>query len=291
MAFITWNESLSVGVPLVDDDHKILIELINQLEDGVGDNEETAVLGTVLDALIDYTVYHFAREEKVMEACGFPEMNDHVGEHRDLTSRVRGIQRRFRDGDHDALGKETLDFLKDWLTHHILKSDMAYRRFAEDNEAAVEAAEQVPRLRPDKGQEVDEDQKAVGAFDWSRLNALIIDDNPNFRRVARTILDSVRSNSVWEAVNGAEGLEILKDFDVDVVLCDWRMSGMDGIEFVSRLRAQGNTVPVIMMSGYGDEAFAERARAAGVDNFLEKPITARSVLVSIAKAVPSGRKG
>lgn len=136
MNYMVWTEAMSVGVPELDDDHKSLIRIINQLGDNLGDETRQGVLRQCLFALMRYAESHFGREEQVMAACGFPGLDVHKGEHRDFIAKIKGITQRF-EGDPEALaalvGDELLDFLKSWLQHHILIEDMAYRPFAEQD--------------------------------------------------------------------------------------------------------------------------------------------------------------
>ena len=122
-------------------------------------------------------------------------------------------------------------------------------------------------------------------IDWSSLRVLVVDDNANFRRITRTILQAVRVADIEEVTSAAEALERLSDYNPDVVLSDWRMEGMDGLEFVRTLRDKGVTTPVVMMTGYGEEDFETRAKDAGVTEFLEKPVTPKSIISSVARAL------
>jgi hemerythrin len=142
MAAIRWSEAMSVGVPRLDRDHQILIGLINRIDQAQDDeNTRNRVLPEVLAILIAYTVFHFNREEKVMEACGYPDLSTHREEHVLLTREVQELQRRFRRGDPQLGRDEILSFLVGWLNHHILLQDMAYRPFAEGSKVADAAAE------------------------------------------------------------------------------------------------------------------------------------------------------
>ena len=143
MAVMQWTEKMSVGVPELDADHKELIKVINQLGASSGDDARSGAVRQCLFALLRYAEYHFAREEKVLAACHYPEAREHKLEHRDFVARVNDMHRRFDDDLDDAaavVNDELLDFLRDWLNHHILIEDMAYRRHAETNPAAREAA-------------------------------------------------------------------------------------------------------------------------------------------------------
>ncbi len=132
MAFYEWTETMSVGVELFDSDHKALIGLINRLHDSL-DEDEPAPLDEIFDMLIAYTELHFAREEKGMEACGYPEVEIHRDQHAGFTDRVYRARERYRGGSDPALTGELLEYLKLWLNHHILIQDMAYKPYAAGN--------------------------------------------------------------------------------------------------------------------------------------------------------------
>lgn len=150
---------MSVGVPAVDHDHKILVGLINRLgeepratdEDAAGD--PTQLIAGALATLIAYTQYHFEREEKMMEACAYPDLATHHEEHEALTREVMALKDRFLENDSDLTVEEMLVFLTGWLNHHILLQDMEYREYVEGNAAAEAAA------------------RAYGEFDYAALGA------------------------------------------------------------------------------------------------------------------------
>ncbi|MGA2889259.1 MAG: bacteriohemerythrin [Terracidiphilus sp.] len=127
LPFIAWTGKMSVGVAVLDDDHKKLIDLLNDLHNGITAGHGTERLGRVLDGLVEYTGTHFAREEEFFAQTGYPATEEHVQEHRDLTRLVLNIQARYKKGHFDALSAEAMDFLKNWLQGHILGSDMNYK--------------------------------------------------------------------------------------------------------------------------------------------------------------------
>lgn len=129
MALITWQDSFSVGVELIDSDHKLLVSLINQLNDAAQGGQGRDVVGSVLNVLVEYTESHFTREEMLMAKGGYPDLDAHKGEHRALTERVREMVGRYRTDTTGAAEAEVLAFLKDWLTNHILGVDMHYRPY------------------------------------------------------------------------------------------------------------------------------------------------------------------
>jgi hemerythrin-like metal-binding protein len=124
MAFFNWSDNLSVGVKASDDDHKKLIEMLNRLHVGMKSGQGKEVVGKVLDGLVSYTKFHFAREEEFFAKTGYPAV-EHKKEHMDLVKKAEELQSRYKSGEA-ALSIETLDFLKDWLTIHIQGTDKKY---------------------------------------------------------------------------------------------------------------------------------------------------------------------
>lgn len=126
MPLMTWTEEMSVKVKVLDDDHKTLIAMLNELNDGIESNRARAVLESVVGKLSNYTRVHFAREEHLFATTGYAEGPAHKAEHTLLARRVMNLQARFEAGQSRELGMETMAFLKNWLTDHIMGSDQKY---------------------------------------------------------------------------------------------------------------------------------------------------------------------
>ena len=103
---------------------------------------------------------------------------------------------------------------------------------------------------------------------------LILDDEILFRRYAGTVLDWQELGfELYEASNGATGLEIVKKFDIDLVLADINMPVMDGIEFGKKAREIKENINIVIVSGYGEFEFAKKAIQIGVSDYILKPFT------------------
>ncbi|MGB2602658.1 MAG: bacteriohemerythrin [Candidatus Sulfotelmatobacter sp.] len=126
MPLMTWTEKLSVSVKVLDDDHKRLIALINDLHDGLKAGHGKETLGKILDGLVSYTRFHFEREEQFFAKTGYPNSHAHKKEHDDLTHQVLSVQAKYKGGADTTLSMEVMDFLKTWLTNHIQGSDQKY---------------------------------------------------------------------------------------------------------------------------------------------------------------------
>jgi hemerythrin len=126
MPFMSWTKEMSVGVAVLDDDHMRLVELLNELHRGVMAGKTRAALEKVIEQLVDYTRYHFKREETLFTQAGFPGAEEHRHEHEMLLRRALSLQARFENGQSRELSLEALDFLQQWLSGHILGSDREY---------------------------------------------------------------------------------------------------------------------------------------------------------------------
>lgn len=125
MSLLTWTPSMSVGVHVLDEDHKKLIAMINDLHKSMLDGRSNVVVGGILRRLANYTVEHFEREEKLFAETNYAGAGAHKREHEKLKAQVMAEIQKFQVGT-TGLGLQTLNFLRDWLKHHIQESDKAY---------------------------------------------------------------------------------------------------------------------------------------------------------------------
>jgi hemerythrin len=126
MPLMTWTEKMSVGVKLLDEDHKKLVGMVNQLYDGICTGKGKESLGPILDGLIQYTQVHFAHEEEFFLKTGYAAAAAHKHEHDALTRQVLEVQSKFKAGPGATLSLEVMNFLKEWLVKHIQGSDQKY---------------------------------------------------------------------------------------------------------------------------------------------------------------------
>jgi hemerythrin len=132
MALLTWNDSYSVGVNVLDGQHTGLFETLNELHAAMMKGQAKNLTGPILNRLIEYTQEHFAAEEAMMAAAKYPGLVQHRAKHRELTNQVIEFAGRFDRGEI-ALSPELLTFLRDWLTVHIMKEDHQYGPWLNDH--------------------------------------------------------------------------------------------------------------------------------------------------------------
>ncbi len=139
MSLIQWSENLSVRVDTMDAQHKKLIAMINELNDAMKKGKGKEVVGKILDGLVSYTVTHFAAEEKLMAAAGYPKLGEHKAEHQKLISQVSEFQKKFNSGN-TAISIDLMTFLTKWLTSHIEQVDKQYGAHMNSKSSAAASA-------------------------------------------------------------------------------------------------------------------------------------------------------
>ncbi len=127
MPLMTWTEKLSVGVGVLDEDHKKLVGMLNELYDAMQAGQGRDSLGRILNGLVQYTTFHFAREEKFFAQTGYAAAALHKQEHDALTRQVLDVQQKYAAGVTSTLSLDVMQFLRNWLVNHIQGSDQKYR--------------------------------------------------------------------------------------------------------------------------------------------------------------------
>lgn len=114
------------------------------------------------------------------------------------------------------------------------------------------------------------------------LSVLIVDDNAHMRSMLLQVVKSTGIERIYFASDGAEALKTLREHGVDILITDMAMEPMDGIELVKRIRktqdGPNRMIPVLMITGHMTLARIQEARDAGVNEFVAKPITVKTVL-------------
>ena len=273
--FVEWTKDLETGVTFVDADHKVLINLLNQVDDCIEQVEESTVLGSVLDALVEYTDYHFLREEKMMELSGYKGLDAHMSVHHALSQQVRNVYTDYQNDPWSVDPESVRGFLQSWLVDHIMGHDFAYRDTCVNNIEASRVAGDVHFLNGRGG---------TGFSNWDQIRVMLVDDNPNFRKLIQTILKAVGIRNLQMVDKPAEGLTRLAQRPADVVLCDWVMDDMNGTEFARKVNEMELPSRVVMMTGYSIDVLQDRSSDMNISAYLEKPIKARDLLETISKA-------
>ena len=122
---------------------------------------------------------------------------------------------------------------------------------------------------------------------------LIVDDDYYTRKVIRTLLAMVGVVNVHDAVDGTSGLEAICALRPDIVVLDWEMPGIDGAEFMRRVRSPADfayaNVPIIMLTGYSERSRVVEALGLGVHEYLLKPVSSKALFDSFVSVLSSPR--
>jgi two-component system, chemotaxis family, chemotaxis protein CheY len=128
---------------------------------------------------------------------------------------------------------------------------------------------------------------------FARVLALVVDDNHYMRVIVCTMLRAMGITQIREASDGAEALEIVRDWRPDVIILDLVMEHLDGIEFTRLIRTATDSphpyVPIIMLSGHTDRSRVLEARDSGVNEFVAKPVTARALIDRMKSVIENER--
>lgn len=131
MAKFTWNQTLSVGDEHIDEDHKGLFALVNELQTA---NLSRDFISGILGRLDNYAKEHFSREEEYMRKADYPELEAHIKEHQKFNEWINSVKTTYVRAPESPflIGEQVNAFISEWLVNHIMKVDMRYRDFILD---------------------------------------------------------------------------------------------------------------------------------------------------------------
>ena len=133
----------------------------------------------------------------------------------------------------------------------------------------------------------------MSGYRFDRLKILVVDDNQHMRKLVVTILQAFGAIQIFEAADGEHAWAILRDANPDVILLDWQMEGMNGLEFARMVRTSENSpnpfLPIIMLTGHTHIDHVRQARDSGVNEFLAKPVSVKAILSRLISVIEHPR--
>jgi hemerythrin len=133
MSTIDWDESLSIGVELIDEQHKKWIGHIRNVQAAIEARRGMPHIASTLDFLLNYTEFHFSSEEKSMSETGYPGLENHKAKHEKLKGTLDNLIEDFNeDGITEILSEAIGTFLGNWLRNHIRDVDQAFAAFLKE---------------------------------------------------------------------------------------------------------------------------------------------------------------
>lgn len=138
MRKIQWDDSLSVGVDVIDGQHQDWMEHYNSVVDAIESEGGPAPVTRTLSFLIEYTDMHFATEEGIMTKVGYPDLDAHRVKHQELRLTVANLIADYEEeGETAALETAVDTFLGNWLITHIRDTDQVFGRYVKEHGVAV----------------------------------------------------------------------------------------------------------------------------------------------------------
>ena len=125
MNFLSWNDDFVIGIKTIDTQHKGLVEEINNLHIAMKEGRGKEVINSIVNKLVDYAGKHFNTEENIFDDYDYPDTKAHKEEHKNFVTKVLGYKEKIASGQL-LISVDVMNFLKDWLVNHILKSDKKY---------------------------------------------------------------------------------------------------------------------------------------------------------------------
>ncbi len=124
-----WNATMNIGIEAIDADHQKLFAMLDEVDALLRRHASIEEVEHALERIVDYTVYHFRREEALLEGNGYPAWQEHKTSHDRFVAQAADILARFRAGQHNAVNQEVVSSVRAWLADHVTKDDMAYKPF------------------------------------------------------------------------------------------------------------------------------------------------------------------
>jgi len=133
----------------------------------------------------------------------------------------------------------------------------------------------------------------MSGYRFDRVRVLVVDDNAHMRKLVMTILQAFGIQQITEAESGERAWTILRETNPDVVVLDWEMEGMSGLELIGMIRTNPQApncfVPVIMLTGHTSLDHVRQARDAGVNEFIAKPVSVKTMMSRLVAVIEHPR--
>ena len=134
MVKIEWTPGLATGIELVDTQHKMLLQKLNDISEAIEKRQGTDVIIKTLDFMMDYTDFHFTGEEKHMKEHKYPRLDYHKKMHQEFVDTLNKMITEFKeDGATERLAESVNIYLFNWLVTHIKGVDGAYGKYLKEH--------------------------------------------------------------------------------------------------------------------------------------------------------------
>ena len=128
MGLLKWNQTFSVKVDKMDEQHRQLFDLINAFYDEVGKQSQKQLILELIKGMKTYTILHFSEEEELMRQHNYPGLMQHKKEHDNFIQKVTDLEEKYSSGKM-IISIDITNFLKDWINDHIESSEQRYSEY------------------------------------------------------------------------------------------------------------------------------------------------------------------
>lgn len=131
MSLFVWSDRYSVGIKKIDDQHKVLVDILNELFEAMTQKKGEQAIAKIIRNLVGYTRSHFSTEEMLLKQYAYPDYDAHKKIHDEFVQKIDKFQKDFQAGKL-SLTTEMSSFLRNWLINHISGEDKKYASFLQD---------------------------------------------------------------------------------------------------------------------------------------------------------------
>ena len=265
--YVDWEDRLSIGVPIIDSQHKQLIAITNELHNACQLSEDVAkdqFRKTLHDA-IAYVKYHFSVEEQVMEKTAYPELAEQKKYHAEFKQEVQNNVAAF-EGVKEFIPGNFVNYLRDWILFHIAIIDCKTGKFLAGLNKTGKLNLQTMKRKNEEGTE----NKII----------LAVDDSKTQLTQLKNILSMY---DIFTCESPLQALNMVQNMEVDLILLDLAMEEMTGFEFLHHLRKDREIrqIPVIIISANNTEKQINASLENGADDYIVKPVKPELLLEKI----------
>jgi two-component system cell cycle response regulator len=137
MGHIEWNDGMSVGVESIDEDHKTLLLLVNEINEAINNDSTHIIIIDIFEKLEKYVKIHFSKEERLLEQCNYGDIEEHKKQHIDFINKIPELRSELLHADTIEVAQDIYLFLFNWLMNHIIIDDMSYAQTVHDHGLAT----------------------------------------------------------------------------------------------------------------------------------------------------------
>lgn len=123
---VEWCDGLNTGVKEIDNDHKQILFLINQISDAIENHQFEESIASIFDQLEDYTTCHFSREEALLRRHRFKDIEAHAKSHQSFSNKIDELRKIWQANKSQQVAEDISRFLVNWLIHHIVEEDLPF---------------------------------------------------------------------------------------------------------------------------------------------------------------------